>query len=215
MHIAFHGCQQDLGGRFGVLGFCFFLLDKRDEVCDGFFHHTGAFDNLWEKHLAFGEQVADYVHPFHQRSLDDIQRARVFLPRLFRIFVNVIDNSLYERMLQSFFYGSAPPFRLFCLCFRLVTLNGFRKFHKAFGCVWTSVEEHILDPFQQCAVNVIVHGKLTGIDNTHVEPGMDGMEQKCSMHRFPYRIVAAERERHVTDTTRYFGMGKVLLDPAD
>ena len=50
-------------------------LDERHEVGDRLLHDPGALDHLGQEHLAGPEQVADHVHPVHQRALDDLDRA--------------------------------------------------------------------------------------------------------------------------------------------
>ena len=215
MDITFHGCKQDSCRRLALLVFCFFFLNIWYEIGNRFFHHAGAFNHLRKKHLALGEQVTDYIHTVHQRPFDNVQRAWVFLPGLFRVFGYIVYHSLYESVLQPFFDCSVTPLGFCCFVFCFFTLDCFRKLHKTFGCVWPPVEKHILNPFQQCTVNFIIHGKLTCIDNAHVETRPDSVEQESGMHRFPYRVVPAERKRDITNAARHSGMRQVLLDPAD
>ncbi|MNX96740.1 hypothetical protein D3C86_1290720 [compost metagenome] len=41
----------------------------------GLLHHAGRLHHLRQEHLARAEQVADHVHPVHQRTFDDVQGA--------------------------------------------------------------------------------------------------------------------------------------------
>ena len=49
-------------------------LDERHEVADRLLHHPRGLDDLRQEHLAGPEQVADDVHPRHERALDDLDR---------------------------------------------------------------------------------------------------------------------------------------------
>src|SRR5204862_648735 len=81
--VALDGRHQDLATRLPLTGGMTLparRLHERHQVGDCFLHHAGALDHLWQEHLASAEQVADDVHAVHQRSLDNVERSRVFLP---------------------------------------------------------------------------------------------------------------------------------------
>ncbi|MNQ84456.1 hypothetical protein D3C85_995840 [compost metagenome] len=59
-----------LAGLAGLFGF-----HEGLQPGHGLFHHPGRLDHLRQEHLARAEQVADHVHPVHQRTFDDVQGA--------------------------------------------------------------------------------------------------------------------------------------------
>ena len=38
------------------------------------FHHTGTFNHLRQKHLAFTKQVTHHIHAIHEWALNHVQR---------------------------------------------------------------------------------------------------------------------------------------------
>ncbi len=78
-------------------------------------------------------------------------------------------------------------------------LDVLRERHQPLGRVRPPVEEHVLDVLEQVRRNVLVHRQLAGIDDAHVEAGLDGVIQERGVHRLAHDVVAAERERQVAD----------------
>jgi len=61
----------------GGIEFIFVGFDVRQQKCHGLFHYTGRFDHLRKEHFSGTKQVANHVHPIHQRTFDDIQNRRI------------------------------------------------------------------------------------------------------------------------------------------
>ena len=72
------------------------------QISDRLFHHPRAFHDLRQEHFAGAEQIADDTHAGHERAFDDIQRAFRFLARFLGVGINVIHNTLDQRVLQAF-----------------------------------------------------------------------------------------------------------------
>src|SRR5262249_23930231 len=70
MHVALYSREKDLSLRRRLAGL-FLRLHVWNQLGNSLFHHAGAFDDLWQKHLARSEQVAHDVHAIHQRAFDD------------------------------------------------------------------------------------------------------------------------------------------------
>ena len=64
---------------------CFSSSMKGCEVGDRLLHRAGALDDLRQEHLARAEEVADDLHPGHERALDDVERTVVLEPCLFAV----------------------------------------------------------------------------------------------------------------------------------
>ena len=76
------------------------------------------------------------------------------------------------------------------------------------------VEHHVLDPLAQLGLDLVVDDEHAGVDDAHVQPGLDRVEQEHRVDRLAHRVVAAERERDVGDAAGDLRAGQVLLDPA-
>ena len=71
--IAFDGRHQYLATEaLGVrTGGKFFFFHKRQQVGDGFFHHTRRLNHLRQEHFSAAEQIADDCHSVHHRAFND------------------------------------------------------------------------------------------------------------------------------------------------
>ncbi len=118
-------------------------------------------------------------------------------------------------MLNALFHGPAAPLEIFLfLAAAAVAFVLFGNFKQGFRRVIFAVEHHIFDFLFQLFGQVVVHRQLAGVDDTHVQAGLDGVVQKHRVNRFAHRIIAPEGERHVGYTTAHTGVGQVFPDPA-
>ena len=62
------------------------------------------------------------------------------------------------------------------------------------GGVGAPVEHDVLDPLPQLGVDLVVDHERAGVDDAHVEAGLDRVEQEDRVDRLAHRVVAAERE---------------------
>ena len=85
---------------------------------------------------------------------------------------------------------------------------------EALGGVGPAVEQHVLDAFQQVLGNLLIHRQHAGVDDAHVEAGLDGVVEERAVHRLAHGVVAAKAEGDVADAAADFGERQVLLDPA-
>ena len=88
-----------------------FLLGfhERLEVRNGALHHPGGLHHLRQEHLARAEQVADDLHPVHQRALDDVERTLGLLAGLLGVRLDVVGDAVHERVLKALADGRVPP----------------------------------------------------------------------------------------------------------
>ena len=77
-----------------------------------------------------------------------------------------------------------------------------------------AVEDHVFDVLEQILRNVFVDDQLAGIDDAHVEAGLDRMVEERRVHRFADDIVAAERERQVAHAAAHLHARAGRLDDA-
>ena len=79
------------------------------------------------------------------------------------------------------------------------------------GCVRTAVVQDVLDSLEQIRGDVLVDDELAGIDDAHVEPGADRVEER-RVHRLADDVVAAEGEGEVGDAAARARAWAALLD---
>ena len=74
VYVALDCGHDDLAGRGASrAGLALLLLHVRKQVRDSLLHGACALDDLWQKHLAGAEEVADDLHAVHQRPFDDVE----------------------------------------------------------------------------------------------------------------------------------------------
>ena len=127
--------------------------------------------------------------------------------------VNEIHDALDQGVAEPFLDRALAPFIRDDLGLALL-LHGLGKFDEPFGGVRAAVQQHVFDEFQQILRHLLVNGELAGIDDAHVESGLDGVVQERRVHRLAHRVVAAERKRDVADAAADFGPRQVVLDPS-
>ena len=212
VHVALDRRQQHFALRFSAAAFAL-LVHERQQHRDRFFHHARALDNLRQKHFSSAEQIADDIHPRHQRTFDHQQRPHIFLPRLLHIRLDEIDDALDQRVRQSVFDGLLAP-GLF-LDFDLVLfLHRFGEGQQPVGGIRAAIQQHVLDQLQQIFGNLVVHGDHARVDDAHVQSRFDRVIQKRRVHRFAHDVVAAEAERNVADPAADFTTRQRALDLA-
>ena len=170
-------------------------------------HHARRLHDLRQEHLARPEQVADDVHPVHQRSLDHLDRAIHREAHLFGIRDDMRVDTLDQRMFEAFFDLPAAPFlgRLFLRGIGALVAFGERdqplgrRFRFAFDL---AVEDDVLARGAEFGVDRVIDVELPGVDDRHVEPRRDCMIEEDAVHRAAHRLVAAKTERQVREAAR-------------
>ena len=215
MDVALHGRHDDPASGAGVRPPLFFVLDERHQPGDRLLHDPGALHHLGQEHPARTEQVADNVHALHQRSLNDLQRSVVLLPGLLGIGFDPGVYAFHQGVDQAFL-DAAPAPGLFILLLPVAfnVLDRPRELHQPVGGIRTPVEQHVLHPFQQVGLDLVVNAQLPGIDDGHVHARLYRMVQERGVHGLAHGVVAPERERYVTQAAADQRPRQVLLDQA-
>ena len=121
-----------------------------------------------------------------------------FQPRLLGVGFDEIGDALDQGVGEAFLDGSPAPF--LCDGLRLFFLfDGLGEFDQALGGVGAAVEQDVLDQFEQVFGNFLVDAEHAGVDDAHVQPGLDGVIQKGGVHGFAHGVVAAEGKGNVAD----------------
>ena len=76
----------------------------------------------------------------------------------------LLDRRLSPRQVELLLHGAA--------------LDGLGQGDHAFGRIWSSIEEQVLDMFEQVLGNFLIDSELPGVDDPHVHAGPDGMVEK-------------------------------------
>ena len=63
---------------------------------------------------------------------------------------------------------------------------------QAFGRVRPPVQEDVFNADQQVLRDLLVDSEHAGVDDRHVEPGLDRVVKKSGVHRFAHGIVPSE-----------------------
>ena len=214
--VALHGGHHDgplgLGVLAGGLRAGALLLHVGLEVRHRPLHDARALDDLGQEHLPRAEQVADHVHPGHQGPLDDGQRRAVADAGLLGVGLDVVDDAVHQRVLQALLDGPGPP-GLVDHARAAVLAHPLGQLHEPVGGVGAAVEEDVLDGLQQLLVDLLVDGELAGVDDAHVHPGADGVEEERRVHRLAHDLVPPEREGQVADAAAHLRARAGLLDP--
>ena len=98
VHVALDGREHDRPLRPAVARLL--VLHVRLQVRDRALHRARALDDLRQEHPAGAEEVADDLHPVHQRPFDHVERARRRRPRLLRVLLDEVDDPVHERVLE-------------------------------------------------------------------------------------------------------------------
>ena len=170
------------------------LLHERLQIRHGPLHRARAFDDLRQEHLARPEQIADDLHAVHQRAFDDVERPRIFLPRLLDVGFDEIEETVHERMRQPRLDRAGAPGAILFFLFR-AALDRRRKLDQPFRRIRTSVEDDVFDVLEQILRDVLVDGELSRVDDAHVEARVDRVIQERRMDCLADDVVAAERKR--------------------
>ena len=149
-------------------------------------------------------KIPHHAHAGHQRPFDDGQRAPDFQPRLLGVGIDEINNALDQRVFEALLDGALAPFVLDDLGLVLL-FDGLGKLDEAFRGVGAAIEQNVLDQFEQVLGNLLVNAEHAGVDDAHVQPGLDGVIQKGGVHRLAHDVVAAKGKGNVADAAADFG----------
>ena len=195
-------------------GRVFLGLDERHEVSHGLLHDPGALDDLGQEHLAGAEQVADDVHPVHQRALDDVDRALGGLPGLLRVLDDPVVDPLDEGVDEPVVDRSLPPREVdLAAADAGETADPGGQLGQALGRVGAPGKDDVLDALPKLRIEVVVDRELAGVDDAHVHARGDRVVQEDRVDRLAHGVVAAEAERDVRDPAGDLRAGQLLLDP--
>ena len=201
----------------GSTGLFLLRLDVRQQVRHRLLHHPGRLHDLGQEHLACAEEVTDDVHAVHQRALDHLDRPTTCRGDLGSQFLGIgIDvgvDALDQGVRDPFADREAAPLGCLGVLGLLRLVEPFRDFQKPLGRILATVQDDVLDPVPQLGVDRVVGHQRAGVDDAHVQAGLDGVEQEHRVDRLADGVVPPERERHVRDTAGDVHPGKVLLDP--
>src|SRR5690606_28862103 len=75
-----------------------------------------------------------------------------------------------------------------------------------------TVEDHVLDLVPQRGGNLVVDLQLAGVDDTHLQAGLDRVIEEYRVDRLAHRVVAAEGEGHVGHAAGGQGVGQLVAD---
>ena len=106
--------------------------------------------------LPGAEQVADDLHPVHQRPLDDVERRGVLLARLLDVGLDEVDRSPCTSACDSRSSTGASRQARSTSRFVPAPFTVSANSHQPLGGVGPAVEDHVLDVLEQILRDVLV-----------------------------------------------------------
>ncbi|RMR97359.1 hypothetical protein ALP75_205063 [Pseudomonas syringae pv. actinidiae] len=210
VNVALDRGHEDLALGFGLV--TFFQFDERNKVRDRLFHHPCRLHHLRQEHLARAEQVADHVHAGHQRAFDHLDRPGEAQARLFGVLHDMVSDALDQRVLEALVDRPAAPFFGFSFLDAAIALVLVGNGQQRIGALGIAVKHHVFDTVAQLGRDLVVDFQLPGIDDAHAQAVADRVQQEHRVNGFTYRVVAAERERHVGHAARGQGVRQFIAD---
>ena len=135
------------------------------------------------------------------------------MARFFRILDDEIGNAAYQSMGDARGDRRITP-RQVTLHFARFTGHGACEIDESVGRACVAIEQHILDVLEQGWFNFLIDTELPGVDDGHVETGLDAVIQEGRMHGLTHRIIATKGERHIAQAATDQRIGQLLLDQA-
>jgi len=206
------GHKNPAGLRFGPSRLL--LFHEWGEIGHRFLHHSRTFYYLRQKHFTLPEQIPHVPHPPHQGSLDHFKRPSILLTRLLRVLVDVIRNSLQEGVKQTLIHRPSSPGLVLHGRFA-PGLDRLRKLQHALRGIRSAVQQHILHALLKIGGNFLVNRQLTGVDDGHIQAGLDGMVEKAGVHRFPDGVIPAKRKGNIAESAACFTSRQGFFDLPD
>ena len=128
-------------------------------------------------------------------------RGRAAPSGLLRVLLDEVDDSVDERVREPLPDRGLAPGEVE-LPLRRASGHRAGVLDQPFGRVRPAVEEDVLDPLEQLGLDVLVHRELARVDDAHVEPRPDRVEEERRVHRLAHGVVPAEGEGEVRDAPR-------------
>ncbi len=179
----------------------------------GLLHHSGRLHDLRQEHSPRAEEVTDLVHPVHQRSFDDLHGMGGSEASLFDVGLDVLADSVAERMGEAGGDRKSAPFG--CRRLRLANCGvpeRDRLLEETFGGVGSAGEDDVLAELSEMGVKVVVEGELARVDDREAHPGADRVNEEHRVHGLADDVVALKGERQVRDSSRDVRFGGELED---
>ncbi len=134
-------------------------------------------------------------------------------PRLFGVLFDEVDDAVDQGVRQPGRHRRLTP-RQVDLAPGAGAAHLLGVGHHAFGGIGPAIEDDVLDVGEQRLGDVLVDHQLAGVDDAHVEPGLDGVEEEGRVDGLAHHVVAAEGERQVADAAADLHARTRRLDPA-
>ena len=165
-----------------------------------FFITRALFTTCGQEHPAGAEEVADDVHPGHQRALDHVERPGGRLARLLGVRLDERVDPGHEGVGQTLVHGSLAPGEVLRRPGH-PALPGvlLGELEQPVRRIRATVQDDVLDGLAELRLDLVVDRQRPGVDDRHVEPRPDRVVQEDRVDRLADPVDPAEREGHVRD----------------
>ena len=183
-------------------------------IATAFFITRARLHDLRQEHLAAAEQLADDVHAVHQRALDDVERLGVHRQRLGDVGIDEVGDAVDERVREPL----AERLRRATTSSSSFFVRRRRRSVAAIASMRSVASGRRFSTrsstrFAQRRIELLVDRELAGVDDRHVEAGLDRVIEEHRVHRLAHARRRAERERQVRHAARDLRAGELGLDP--
>ena len=100
-------------------------------------------------------------------------------------------------MLEPLFHRLLAPGLIRFGSHAALPFDRFGVLNEPLGRVGPAIENDVFDQLLELRLDLFVNRELAGVDDAHVETGLDRVVQEHCVHCFAHDIVAAERKRNV------------------
>ena len=100
-------------------------------------------------------------------------------------FFGILDDVLVDPFDQGVLHPlgdrRVAPGKIFAGLLLAVALDRFGKFQQPVGRIGAAIQQHVFDTLQQIFGDLFVDFQLPGIDDAHVQAGLDGVVQETQL----------------------------------
>ena len=121
MDVTFYCCQEN--STCTLSAFCFFGFNIWLKDSDRLFHGSGSLNNLWQEHFTFTKQLPDGIHTVHQWAFDDIDSMRKAFQGFMQVFLQIVADTLNQRIGKSFFHRTSSSGFLLMAIYRTIIIR--------------------------------------------------------------------------------------------
>jgi hypothetical protein len=136
------------------------------------------------------------------------------LAGLLGVLFDELDDAVDEGVGEACLDGASRQARSSSTLARAGAAEALGELDEALGGVGAAVEEDVLDAVAELGVDVLVDGELAGVDDAHVEAGLDGVVEEGGVHGLADGSLPRKEKEMLLTPPMMLGPGAARVDPA-